>query len=96
MWLIVKIGWRTSTLLLAGAALVVLVPVLLLMRDDPADLGLQPYGGAAPVVNPARMVVAERAEPRRAHAGRGLLERAVHQQQRGIGAPHRVRQPPDR
>jgi sugar phosphate permease len=63
MWLIVKIGWRTSTLLLAGAALVVLVPVLLLMRDDPADLGLQPYGGAVPAASPARPVVAGRGEP---------------------------------
>jgi predicted MFS family arabinose efflux permease len=33
---------------LAGAAALLLAPVLLLMRDDPADLGIRPYGGQAP------------------------------------------------
>jgi predicted MFS family arabinose efflux permease len=47
-WLESMIGWRGSVLLLAGAAALLLVPVLLLMRNDPADLGLQPYGGPAP------------------------------------------------
>jgi MFS family permease len=44
------IGWRGSILVLAGAAAVLLLPILLLMRDDPADLGLHPFGadGAAP------------------------------------------------
>jgi sugar phosphate permease len=46
--LIERIGWRTSVVVLGVIALCGIVPVLLLMRDNPADLGLEPYGGAAP------------------------------------------------
>ncbi|NJM07516.1 MFS transporter [Candidatus Gracilibacteria bacterium] len=42
--LVEAIGWRYSTGMLAGVALVVIVPVWLLMRNAPADLGLIPYG----------------------------------------------------
>ena len=48
MRLVVEIGWRAATLVLAGAVLLVLLPVLLLMRDEPASMGLQPYGGDTP------------------------------------------------
>src|ERR687890_631204 len=44
MWLVVVAGWREGTVLLAAAVLLILVPVLLFMRDDPARLGLRPYG----------------------------------------------------
>lgn len=44
MWLVVQFGWRTSVLILAVLAALMLIPILLLMRDDPADLGLKPYG----------------------------------------------------
>ncbi len=44
MWLVVVLGWREGTVLLAAAVLVVLIPVLFLMRDDPSRVGLQPYG----------------------------------------------------
>ena len=37
-------GWRSATLLVAGAAVVVFAVVLVLMRDGPEDLGLLPYG----------------------------------------------------
>jgi sugar phosphate permease len=37
-------GWRSSVLILAMIAGVVILPVVLLMRDRPADVGLQPYG----------------------------------------------------
>ena len=37
-------GWRSATLLVAGAAVVVFAVVLVLMRDRPEDLGLRPYG----------------------------------------------------
>jgi MFS family permease len=47
-WLEGMIGWRGSVLVLAGAAALLFVPVLILMRDDPAQLGLRPYGGAPP------------------------------------------------
>jgi sugar phosphate permease len=46
-WLENAVGWRTSVMTLAGAAVLLLAPVLLLMRDDPVSLGIQPYGGQA-------------------------------------------------
>ena len=45
-------GWRSATLIVASAAVVVFVVVLVFMRDRPQDIGLLPYGeqstGAAP------------------------------------------------
>ena len=46
--LIEGLGWRGSVAILGGVALLTLLPVLTLMRDTPADLGLEPYGGPAP------------------------------------------------
>lgn len=37
-------GWRGVSLLLAGIAALLLLPVLLLMRDSPAAMGVPPYG----------------------------------------------------
>ena len=51
MWLVVEVGWRTATVLLAAIVLLMLVPVLLLMRNDPASVGLRVYG--EPEKNPA-------------------------------------------
>lgn len=45
-WLAVSIGWRESAVILAVIALVILVPVITLMRDDPSDLKLTPYGSS--------------------------------------------------
>ncbi len=51
-------GWRAVSIALAIVALALTLPVLLLMRDRPADLGLPPFGGATveppppPGVNP--------------------------------------------
>ena len=53
MWLVVVIGWRQGTVLLAGAVMLVLLPVLFLMRDDPSRMGLRPYGGRGPEAQPA-------------------------------------------
>ncbi len=39
-----RFGWTAVSLTVAGAALAMIVPVLILMRDRPADLGLAPYG----------------------------------------------------
>jgi sugar phosphate permease len=64
-WLESAIGWRGSVLALAGAAALLLAPVLLLMRDDPAGLGLRPYGGLPP----------EPAAPRAAPGG--VMRRAL-------------------
>ena len=41
-------GWRAATLVVAAAAIVVFAVVLVLMRDRPEDVGLQPYGQAGP------------------------------------------------
>ena len=41
-----RFGWRPVGLLIAAASLLVAVPVALLMRDRPQDLGLLPYGAA--------------------------------------------------
>lgn len=38
-------GWRAAVLLLALLATLVLLPVFLLMRDNPSDVGLRPLGG---------------------------------------------------
>jgi sugar phosphate permease len=48
MALSLAVGWRQTTFILAMIALVVLVPIALLMKNDPAEIGLQPYGGPAP------------------------------------------------
>jgi sugar phosphate permease len=48
MALTLAIGWRQASFILALIALAMLTPIALLMRNDPADLGLQPYGGPAP------------------------------------------------
>jgi sugar phosphate permease len=42
------IGWRTAVTLVAGVAVVVAVLVGLLMRDDPRQVNLQPYGATEP------------------------------------------------
>lgn len=45
-------GWRTAALSVACAAVVVLPLVLLLMRNNPHNLGLRPYGEQAEEGNP--------------------------------------------
>jgi sugar phosphate permease len=37
-------GWRSATLAVAAASVVVFIVVLILMRDRPEDIGLRPYG----------------------------------------------------
>ncbi|WP_457033427.1 MFS transporter [Kitasatospora sp. P5_F3] len=43
-WLVDEHGWRTAVIVVSASATVVALPVLLLMRERPADLGLLPYG----------------------------------------------------
>jgi sugar phosphate permease len=71
MRLTLDLGWRTTTLILAGIILLALIPVLLLMRDDPADLGLRPYGA------PALPVSAAAAQPAAAEGMLAVMRRAV-------------------
>lgn len=52
-------GWRAVSLCVAGIAALMIVPVAVVLRDRPSDLGLPPYGGtrlepaAQPAINPA-------------------------------------------
>ncbi|MBV8719101.1 MAG: MFS transporter [Chloroflexi bacterium] len=48
-------GWRVAVLIVAVVALVVALLVALFMRDDPRDMGLQPYGGVE-ALTPAEAV----------------------------------------
>ncbi|HQY25780.1 MAG TPA: MFS transporter [Thermoflexales bacterium] len=54
--LVLGLGWRTTSLIVAGIAAIIVVPVWLIMRDEPADKGLLPYGAPASnvVAPPAR------------------------------------------
>ena len=40
-------GWQAVSLTIASVAALMIIPVALLMRDRPADLGIAPYGGTA-------------------------------------------------
>lgn len=71
-WLVESAGWRAATLIIALAALVLVVPVALFMRERPEDLGLAPVGappGWVPVArtarNPARLALATLADAAR-------------------------------
>jgi sugar phosphate permease len=42
-------GWRSGWLILGGLSLLIALVVALLLRDDPAELGLEPVGRVAPL-----------------------------------------------
>jgi sugar phosphate permease len=44
VWLGETIGWRYGSLILGLIAIAIIVPTAIWMRDNPAELGLQPYG----------------------------------------------------
>jgi MFS family permease len=44
MAVIVSSGWRSALMVMAAAAIVLIPAILLWMRDNPADIGLEPYG----------------------------------------------------
>jgi len=47
MWITVTIGWRAGVLLAVGMMLLVVLPLLLfVVRDEPRQVGLAPYGEA--------------------------------------------------
>ncbi|MFJ9949186.1 MFS transporter [Kitasatospora sp. NPDC091207] len=52
-WLVEQHGWRSAVVVVSLAASAVAVPVLLLMRERPADLGLFPYGATEAPPAPA-------------------------------------------
>ncbi|WP_036218550.1 MFS transporter [Calidithermus chliarophilus] len=41
------LGWREASWVMVGVALAVMVPIFLLMRDSPAEIGERPLGAAA-------------------------------------------------
>jgi len=47
-------GWRSVSLTVAAVAVAMIVPVALLVRDRPSDLGLAPYGGTEVLPTPPR------------------------------------------
>jgi sugar phosphate permease len=67
VWLVGTLGWRGSIMILAAVALVLLVPVLLLMRNRPTDVGQQPYGATSTVAE----AIVEPAERQ------GIMRRAI-------------------
>ena len=47
MWLTLSWGWRTAFVVLGAGFLAIILPLILaLVRNDPQDMGLQPYGAA--------------------------------------------------
>ena len=59
------LGWRASSLVLSFIAMSAVLPVLLLLRNDPADLGLVPLGATPATAQP------------RARSEQGAMRRAV-------------------
>ena len=66
-------GWRAVSLTLAATALVLILPVALLMRDRPADVGLPPFGGTA--VEPAPVQTVNPVTRAMTALGSGLRDR---------------------
>jgi sugar phosphate permease len=56
--IVLALGWRSGSLILAAIAIGMIVPLFLFMRNDPADVGQRPYG-------------ADSAEARKAAAAEG-------------------------
>ena len=48
MTVIVYSGWRAGSMLLVASCVLMILLLAKWMKNDPADLGLQPYGGDAP------------------------------------------------
>ena len=63
--LAVTAGWRFGAVVLGGLALVLVVPVVLWVRDDPADVGLRPRGVTEGAIVPTLP------------ADRGVMRRAI-------------------
>ena len=63
--MLLSFGWRNSTAAMGVFILLVLIPVIFLFKDDPADVGLLPLGATAPI------------SKSQAGAETGLMARAV-------------------
>ncbi|NGQ93788.1 MFS transporter [Brevibacillus sp. SYP-B805] len=51
-YLVTKAGWQTAVWTVAGASMLLIPVVWLLMRERPSDLGLAPYGGTMETETP--------------------------------------------
>ncbi len=61
MWLILRFGWRAAFVILGLGSLAVMLPLMLLvLRDGPERLGLQPDGDPAPPATAPAATVIER------------------------------------
>ena len=47
MAVVVAFGWRVGPLLLLAMAALLIVPLLLWLKEEPSDVGLEPYGASA-------------------------------------------------
>jgi sugar phosphate permease len=64
--IVAAVGWRAAALLVAGTAALAIPLIALFMRDDPGQIGLQPYGAPpdeqppvpSPAANPVRRAFA--------------------------------------
>jgi MFS family permease len=68
MALIVFSGWRVGSFILATVCLILMPIIFLWMRNDPADLGLEPYGSGKPGVSPGGGLAALRGASRSSEA----------------------------
>jgi sugar phosphate permease len=62
-WMVVQFGWREATIILGVTAFAMLPIIVLLMRDQPADIGLRAYGAVEdplPVAKPPLRIVLDR------------------------------------
>ena len=50
--LLARFGWQAVSLTIAATAAAMIIPVALLVRDRPSDIGLPPYGGTAVLPRP--------------------------------------------
>jgi MFS family permease len=58
-----RVGWRAAVLVAAGAVALLIPLVAWLLRDDPRDLGLRPYGANADVTEDATRSAAASEKP---------------------------------
>jgi MFS family permease len=54
MFLVVAGGWRMASLVMVAVCLIIAIPILLFMRNDPSDVGLKALGADAAHAQPGR------------------------------------------
>ena len=59
------LGWRTASVVIAGVLIVVTIPVIVFLKNDPSDIGVQPLGA-----EPDHVPIPNRPDP-------GIMRRAI-------------------